>query len=140
MLRFLLSIFLFLYPPPQPIHYVALGDSYTSGQSVQTKQRWTNLLVDELKKHGVDVKLTNLGVGGYPTSYVTEKELPQFTHADIITLEIGINDLPNSSSEYRHQLSNLLDKLQAKVLLLTLPDTLLSPQGKLYADPVMVKR
>ena len=139
MLHFFLAIWLFLFPPPQPINYVALGDSYTQGELVQTNQRWTNLLVDDLKKHGVAVQLTNLGVGGNSISDVTEKELPRFTHADIITLEVGVNDIENPASEYQHKLSNLLDKLHAKILLLTIPDTLLSPYGKLYADPTMVK-
>ena len=38
-----------------PVTYLALGDSYTIGESVSEQERWPNQLADSLRKNGMDV-------------------------------------------------------------------------------------
>ena len=37
----------------EPLHFLALGDSYTIGESVDSNERWPELLVGALRKRGV---------------------------------------------------------------------------------------
>jgi lysophospholipase L1-like esterase len=63
MQKFVLFAFLFLIscvssvathvPSPQSIRYLALGDSYTIGQSVAENERWPNQLATALSDEGV---------------------------------------------------------------------------------------
>ena len=41
---------------PTTIRYVALGDSYTIGQSIDPASAWPNLLVDDLKTSNINMK------------------------------------------------------------------------------------
>lgn len=42
--------------PNAPITYLALGDSYTIGESVPVSDRWSVQLVNLLRKQGVEIK------------------------------------------------------------------------------------
>lgn len=133
---------------PDVIRYVALGDSYTMGKHVHPQQRWTNLLVDDLNKHGIPIKLVaNLSEDGMPTQGVITDQLPLLPKykPTFVTLLIGVNDLELQKNDtYRKRLGIILDTIlkevkSSDILVLTLPDTTSSPQGKLYANKQQVK-
>ena len=56
------------------IKYLALGDSYTIGESVKENERWPNQLVSRLeKKFNYSVKLQIVAKTGYTTGELLEK-------------------------------------------------------------------
>ena len=65
MLVFYLSVLLFscqatdtvtnMPQAPEPITFLALGDSYTIGKAVDETLRWPDQLADDLRKQGYDM-------------------------------------------------------------------------------------
>jgi len=126
------------------IRYVALGDSYTIGTSVAESVRWPNQLVDRLAGH-VDLQLVaNLGVNGYSSFNVIDRELPQVDGLgpDFVTLLIGVNDVVRGTpdEDYSKNMNQifdfLLDRLPAnRILVVSTPDYTLTPAGNSFGDP-----
>lgn len=124
-----------------PLRYVALGDSYTIGISVAEAERWPNQLV------AVEPRLelvANLGVNGYASRDVIDRELPQLDQLEpeFVTLLIGVNDVVQRvpTPLYRWNLEQILDDLVARVgprriLAVTTPDYTVTPSGAEYGDP-----
>lgn len=124
-----------------PLRYVALGDSYTIGTSVSEDERWPNQLV------AVEPRLelvANLGVNGYATRDLIDRELPQLDQLqpEFVTLLIGVNDVVQHvpAPLYRWNLEQILDDLVARVgptriLAITTPDYTVTPSGAEYGDP-----
>lgn len=84
---------------PQEIHYVALGDSITAGDST-----YVNMVGNFLKGQYDGCEVTNLGVDGIQSGDLKEVLLntsnpyhavmcAELKNADIITLDIGSNDI-----------------------------------------------
>src|SRR6187200_183517 len=74
------------------IRYVALGDSFTIGTSVEAVERWPNQLAARI----ADLELVaNLAVNGFTSGDVIERELPALDAYDpeFATLLIGVNDV-----------------------------------------------
>ena len=127
-----------------PLRYVALGDSYTIGTSVEPAERWPNLLVAALGAAPVSLELVgNIAVNGYTSRDVIDLELPQLAELrpDFVTLLIGVNDvvrgLPHEA--YRRNTEAILDDLAARVgaeriLVVTTPDYTVTPAGGGYGD------
>jgi lysophospholipase L1-like esterase len=123
------------------LRYVALGDSYTIGTSVAEEERWPNQLA------AVEPRLelvANLGVNGYTSRDVIDRELPQLDALapEFVTILIGVNDVVQRVPVplYRGNLGQILDALVAKVgagrvLAITTPDYTVTPSGALYGDP-----
>jgi len=60
------------------IRYVAIGDSYTIGYGVLEVDRWPNVLVNNLKKEGIDINLVaNPSVSGFMVRDTIDFELPE---------------------------------------------------------------
>ena len=128
-----------------PIRYVALGDSYTIGTSVNEPERWPNQLVGALGGAAAPIELVaNLGINGFTTADVIAVELPCLDSLapDFITLQIGVNDVVQGVSEatYRDRLGQILSALRTRlpadrILLVTTPDYTVTPAGADYGDP-----
>ncbi|HEX8025322.1 MAG TPA: GDSL-type esterase/lipase family protein, partial [Candidatus Limnocylindrales bacterium] len=83
--------------------YVALGDSYTIGTSVDAGERWPNQLVAWLDAHARAGSpaapalelVTNLGVNGFTTRDVIGVELPRLAalRPAFVSLLVGVNDV-----------------------------------------------
>jgi acyl-CoA thioesterase I len=123
------------------LRYVALGDSYTIGTSVTEEESWPSQLA------AVEPRLelvANLGVNGYTSRDVIERELPQLNELEpeFVTLLIGVNDVVQRvpAPLYRRNLEQILDDLTARVgpariLAITTPDYTVTPSGAEYGDP-----
>ena len=117
-----------------PIRYLALGDSYTIGESVNEPERWSNQLADLIetdKGRDVDVKIVAR------TGWTTD-ELWQGIQADeinppydLVSLLIGVNNQYRGRDieEYREQFVFLLNKSIEytggdvnRVIVLSIPD------------------
>lgn len=135
--------------PEQPsasgseITYIALGDSYTIGNGVQTEERWPNVLAAHLKSSGLNIRLiANPAVSGYKVSDALEKELPivEQMKPDFVTVLIGANDNFGGKAPafYQEELKEFLDQLQKimkdpnQIVLVTIPDYSKSPAAATY--------
>lgn len=128
-------------PPPRPLRYAALGDSYTIGTSVEEPERWPNQLV------AVEARLeliANLGVNGCTSHDVIRVELPELDRLqpEFVTVLVGVNDVVDRVPRgiYRENIARILDDLIARVghrrvLAITTPDYTVTPSGGLYGNP-----
>jgi acyl-CoA thioesterase I len=128
-----------------PVKYVALGDSYTIGTGADPSQAWPNLLTKHLNEAGIKTELVaNPSRNGFSTQNLIDNELPVFdkSGATFVTLLIGVNDWVRevNASTYTKNLIYILDHLQKKlpnknnILLVTIPDFGVTPQGSYYAN------
>ena len=123
--------------------FLALGDSYTIGQSIDEKDRWGRQLIDLLKDELNITKHEIIAQTGWTTAELidaieTEKMTEQY---DMVSLLIGVNNQYRGQSldtyrvEFR-QLLNISTKLSKndpkKVIVLSVPDWGKTPfaQGK----------
>lgn len=121
------------------MQYLALGDSYTIGESVAENERWPVQLAAQL--HGAGVALDQpviIARTGWTTGDLLdalERQQPQGPFA-LVSLLIGVNNQyqGRSSNEYRTQFHTLLQKSLAlaggkpgHLLVLSIPDWGVTP-------------
>jgi acyl-CoA thioesterase I len=127
------------------LRYVALGDSYTIGTSVDPAERFPDRLVAALATDGTRLDLiANLGVNGYTTADVIRDELPALDALapDVVTLLIGVNDVVQGvpATTYERNAVMILDALLARlpperIVVVAIPDYTATPAGADYGDP-----
>jgi acyl-CoA thioesterase I len=126
------------------VNYLPLGDSYTICEGASWEQSWPYLLTQNLNQAGVKTKLLgNPSVTGYTTDHLIESELPVVDELkpDFVTLLIGVNDYVQQRSvqQFETKLTYILDYLQKRVkvpsciVLVTIPDYSVTPNGAKYA-------
>lgn len=127
------------------LRYLALGDSYTIGESVSAKSRWPNQLVDRLREEGVQAEVTIIARTGWTVDELwdgIQSNPPEGTY-DLVTLLIGVNDQYRGYpvGEYRERFRFLLEKavLYAgghpdKVIVLSIPDWGFTPFAAAKGD------
>jgi lysophospholipase L1-like esterase len=118
--------------------YLALGDSYTIGESVPEGERWPNQLAKQLEAKGVPVNVTMIARTGWTTDELwqgiqaTEIQPPY----DLVSLLIGVNNQYRDYdiNEYREQFVFLLNKSieyaggkPTRVIVLSIPDWGVTP-------------
>ena len=113
--------------------YLALGDSYTIGESVSAKNRWPNQLAELLEAEGTPVEVTIIARTGWTVDELWEgiqADPPKGTY-DLVTLLIGVNDQYRgySAEGYREKFRFLLTQAISyagghpdKVIVLSIPD------------------
>lgn len=120
--------------------FLALGDSYTIGESVDEKDRWSMQLIDLLKTNFNFTKHDIVARTGWTTSELTQAiEAKKLTEQyDMVSLLIGVNNQYRGQSldNYRVEFRTLLNtsikfaKNDAKrVIVLSIPDWGQSPFG-----------
>jgi lysophospholipase L1-like esterase len=127
------------------IRYVAVGDSYTIGTSVEPAERFPNQLVDALAAAGFQLDLVaNLGVNGYTSADLIRDELPalETLRAEFVTVLIGVNDVVQGvpAATYEGNVNRILDALLARlpedrIVTVSIPDYTVTPAGADYGDP-----
>src|SRR5258706_12428442 len=98
-----------------PLRFLALGDSYTIGESVATSERWPDQLVARLHERGIivsDMKI--IAKTGWTTDELNsaidhQRLTPPY---DCVSLMIGVNNQyrERSIDEYRTQFRGLLHR------------------------------
>jgi lysophospholipase L1-like esterase len=120
------------------IRYLALGDSYTIGESVTQEERWPNQLAALLEADGIQTEITIIARTGWTTDELWQgiqaRELqPPY---DLVSLLVGVNNQYRGYDldEYREQLNFLLGKSieyaggsAGRVLVLSIPDWGVTP-------------
>jgi lysophospholipase L1-like esterase len=119
--------------------YLALGDSYTIGQSVPVKERFPFRTVEMLTNYGYFMKNAEIvATSGWTTTDLLEaiKEKKITKTYDIVSLLIGVNDQYKRKSlvEYRKEFTLLLKKSikfaggrPQRVFVLSIPDYSVTP-------------
>lgn len=129
-------------PSNQAIRYLALGDSYTIGESVPENERWSNQLAELLRASpqldGRDVEVTIIARTGWTTAELwqgIEMRAIQPPY-DMVSLLIGVNNQYRGYdiNEYREQFRFLLEKAieyagdkPANMFVLSIPDWGVAP-------------
>jgi lysophospholipase L1-like esterase len=115
------------------LRFLALGDSYTIGERVSTKNRWPNQLVKLLEAEGTHAEVTIIARTGWTVDELWEgiqANPPDGTY-DLVTLLIGVNDQYRgySAEWYREKFRFMLTKAISytgghpeKVIVLSIPD------------------
>jgi lysophospholipase L1-like esterase len=132
----------------RPLRYLALGDSYTIGESVAEAERWPVQLVAALRQQGVNIDDADIVARtGWTTADlqngITVAE-PQGPY-DLVSLLIGVNNQYRglSQAEYRDELIGLLQTAVAlaggnpeRVFVVSIPDWGATPfaQGRDRAE------
>jgi lysophospholipase L1-like esterase len=123
------------------ITYLALGDSYTIGESVAQQQTFPFLLSQQLKaKNNLDVKPTVIARTGWTTSELQSAidHAKPSSNYDFVTLLIGVNNQYRGMSlkQYEREFTLLLDQAivfaqgkKEKVVVISIPDYGCTPYG-----------
>ena len=121
------------------LRYLALGDSYTIGTNVDSKERWPNQLVELLQEDKIDIVEPIIIAG---TGWTTDGLLTEINNAelkspyDLVSVLIGVNNQyqRRDVNEYRLQLRHILQlavKLAGdkpkRVIVLSIPDWGVTP-------------
>ena len=133
------------------MQFLALGDSYTIGESVAPEERWPVQLGALLRAEGLNVgDPTIIATTGWTTdelSAAIARAKPQGAF-DLVSLLIGVNNQyrGRGQDEYREQFAALLQRAigfaggnPARVLVLSIPDWGVTPfAARLERDPAAV--
>jgi lysophospholipase L1-like esterase len=122
-----------------PLTYLALGDSYTIGQSVLANERFPYLLAQSLKASGVTVSDPQyIATTGWTTADLEAAIATQnpASNYGLVSLLIGVNDQyqHKDTAEYRIRFTRLLQKAisfasgkKDRVFVLSIPDYSATP-------------
>lgn len=126
----------------QPLKYLALGDSYTIGESVLPAERWPVQLAESLRQKGKDVgEPTIIATTGWRTdnlkNAITIAKLKE--EYDLVSLLIGVNNQYQGKplDQYKIEFEELLQTAirlakgnKANVFVVSIPDYGFTPFGK----------
>jgi lysophospholipase L1-like esterase len=117
-----------------PLHYLALGDSYTIGEAVPAAGRWPMQLAERLRVRGLAIDEPQIvAVTGWTTDELSAgMDAATLTPPyDLVSLLIGVNNQYRGRSvgDYREQFAGLLgraiglaDGHAARVVVVSIPD------------------
>jgi len=121
-------------PQPKPIRYLALGDSYTIGESVPEEQRFPNQLARELGIPAPQI-IAKTGWTTDELNAAIDAADPQGPF-DLVTLLIGVNNQyrGRDAEEYRREFAALLQRAigfaggdPSNVVVVSIPDWGVTP-------------
>lgn len=125
----------------EPLRFLALGDSYTIGQSVSVEERWPNQLVSQFSIRGYNVEeLKIIAQTGWRTDNLRngiQQQMPLEGY-NLVSLLIGVNNQYQGGSvqTYMTEFEELLQKAlelagnnPSHVFVLSIPDYAYTPLG-----------
>lgn len=122
-----------------PARYLALGDSYTIGEAVASDQRWPVMLVERLRKAGIEIRRPRIiARTGWTTGELLEavEEAEIGNDHDLVTLLIGVNNQYRGQGvpAYRGEFEELLERAirfaagdPKRVIVVSIPDWGVTP-------------
>lgn len=136
---------------PEPISYLALGDSYTIGTGIAENDNYPNQLTDTLSAKGYVIDTTVvIATNGWTTTDLLngiEKADP-ISDYDLVSLLIGVNnqyqglDIELYQTEFMELLSQAISSAggdTSKVIVLSIPNYGVTPFGQ-SRNPVVIRQ
>lgn len=130
----------------QEVSMLALGDSYTIGESVKPEQRWPHQFISVLRTKGVKAADPDyIAITGWTTSDLLngiEGDLDRNKNYNLVSILIGVNNQYQGINIgiYEPELRQIIDLAldlvgqdTSKVFMLSIPDYAYTPFGK--GDP-----
>jgi lysophospholipase L1-like esterase len=124
------------------VKFLALGDSYTIGESVTAAERWPMQLMDSLSARGLDYSDAKvIATTGWRTDNLAEaiRHSKIKTEYTLVSLLIGVNNFYQGKSAQSYQKEfeallktaiNLAGGKKSRVFVLSIPDYGYTPFGK----------
>jgi lysophospholipase L1-like esterase len=119
--------------------FLALGDSYTSGEGVAAQERWPSQLAAQLRAQGTEIAdpeyIARTGASTAELAAMIRAAKPQGPYA-LVSLQIGVNDQFRGYAldEYRHHLTSVISTAVAlaggrpeRVIACSIPDWGVTP-------------
>lgn len=122
-----------------PARFLALGDSYTIGESVASDQRWPVQLVRALRTEDVEIRKPRIiARTGWTTDELADAvQAAEFEHRfDLVSLMIGVNNQYRGRGvdNYRDELDQLIERAirlaggaSDRVIVISIPDWGVTP-------------
>ena len=133
------------------IRYLALGDSYTIGEKVASRNRWPIQLSELLRNEGIDPDVTIIARTGWTVQELWEgiqANPPEGTY-DMVSLLIGVNDqyrgypVDGYREDFRFMLNKAIEYAGGdpkRVVVLSIPDWAFTPfAGGQDSEPISLK-
>ena len=125
--------------------YIPFGDSFTAGHGAEPDQAYPVLLVNDLNKDGIPIKMIiNEGLGGHTTAQAIQEEIPVLdtSHVTFATVLLGANDWGQyvDTATFHANYIQMINDIQAKlpkktnILIITLPDLSATPGFRAQAN------
>lgn len=124
------------------LKFLALGDSYTIGESVAENERWPVQLVHQLRRHDVDFDMPEIiATTGWRTDELKDaiNNVELKTEYDLVSLLIGVNNQyqGKSAASYEPEFKELVKTAMRlaggrseNVIVVSIPDYGFTPFGK----------
>ncbi len=125
----------------EPVHFLALGDSYTIGQSVNINDRWPSQFADRLIQKGINIQEVKIiAQTGWRTDDLKNAINQQhpLTGYNLVSLLIGVNNqfqggsIQTYATEFEDLLKTAISLAGNKpqhVFVLSIPDYAYTPSG-----------
>lgn len=118
--------------------YLALGDSYTIGESVPQEERWSRQLASMLENEGIQTEVTILARTGWTVKELWEgiQANPPAGTFDLVTLLVGVNDqyrgypVDGYREDFQFMLGRAIEYVGGdpqRVIVLSIPDWGVTP-------------
>ena len=125
------------------VRMLALGDSYTIGESVETNQRWPHQFTARLRKLGIDAQLPDyIATTGWTTGELLkgiDGSLDREKDYNLISILIGVNNQYQglAITIYEPELRNIIEHAiqisgadTSRIFMLSIPDYAYTSFGK----------
>lgn len=125
------------------VSMLALGDSYTIGESVEISKRWPHQFIDELRKLGVSAEYPDyIAATGWTSRRLIQwinNTLDEEKDYNLVSILIGVNNQYQGIDieSYEPDLRNIIDKAlnivhqdTSRVFILSIPDYAYTPFGE----------
>jgi lysophospholipase L1-like esterase len=151
MKSFFLSLYIVLVAPPlisqqvrvaPEVSMLALGDSYTIGESVAVNDRWPHQFISQLRNLGVAADFPDyIATTGWTTRNLLdrmESELPNEKTYNLVSILIGVNNQYQGRdiAEYEPDLREIIEfaltlvnQQKRRLMILSIPDYAYTPFG-----------
>lgn len=125
-----------------PARFLALGDSYTIGESVASDQRWPVQLVKALRSEGIEIQSPRIiAETGWTTDELADAvQAAEPEHRfDLVSLMIGVNNQYRGRAvdDFREELDRLIERAirlaggsAGRVILISIPDWGVTPYAR----------
>lgn len=126
-------------PQTKPHTYLALGDSYTIGESINESQRWSVQLVQKLRRDGINISDPEIiAQTGWTAAELTAAiaATGNVKKYSLVSLLVGVNNQyrGEDTEKFRHEFRILLDTAidfaagnASRVFVLSIPDWGVTP-------------